>query len=317
MKRNPWWAIAWLVLALPARGAEAVPELAPLALPADVEQSLVTFAKTCDVLVVGEIHGTQEVPELVAALLAPLDASGYKVLALEVPHDAQPALVAWATGKTEVVPAFFAQPGVDGRGNVQALALIRLALGPPFDWKLICFDQTEQEMMRQVLENLPKGSTGTFSEQAGQLSPEDIVALSVARDAAMAEQLAAATKRLVRGTRVLAICGNLHARIADHSPDDSPVKPFWPSMAAALVRDHPQWRIRSLNAQPFSGEYFNGGEVNRFGDRPLENIKLISTPEGDWDAELRLPHATVATFLAPPRTMEHEGESDTEESDDG
>jgi hypothetical protein len=300
--------MAWLVFALPAQAADPlVPELTPLALPSDAEQGLVTLAKDCDVLVVGEIHGTQEVPELVEALLAPLDENGYRALALEVPHDAQDVIVAWATGASEVVPAFFAQPGADGRGNEQVLALIRRALCPPYEWKLICFDQTEAEMLRQVMERLPKGGKSTIAELAAKLSPDDFVAISVARDAAMAEQLAAGKSAFDTGVKGLAICGNLHARTADHSPADSPLKPLWPSTAAALVRDHAEWRVRSLNVEPFSGEYFNGGKVNRFGKRPLDRVSFRMTPDADWDAVLQLPTATAATFLAPPKSMEQKG----------
>jgi hypothetical protein len=293
------FGIVLVAFGLPACAEVAVQELSPYPLPADVEQSLAMLAGECDVLILGETHGTKEAPAVVEALLAPLTKLGYRSLALEVPHDEQPAIEAWATGSSSAVPAFFAIPGADGRGNEQVLALVRRALRPPFEWKLICFDETEAEMLRQVMERMPKDGKSTIAERAAKLSPDDLVAISVARDAAMAEQLAAGKSAFDTGVKILAICGNFHARTADHSPADSPLKPLWPSMAATLVRDHAEWRIRSLNVEPFGGEYFNGGKVNRFGKRPLDRVSFRLTPDADWDAVLQLPTATAATFLAP------------------
>jgi hypothetical protein len=158
-----------------------------------------------------------------------------------------------------------------------------------------------------MMARLPKDKQASIAESAARLTPDDFVAIAVARDAAMAEQLAAGKSAFDTGVKVLAIGGNFHARTADHSPVDSPLKPHWPSLAAALVRDHAEWRVRSLDVEPFGGEYFNGGKVNRFSDRPLNGVTFRLTPDADWDAVLQLPTATVATFLAPPRTMEQEG----------
>jgi hypothetical protein len=158
----------------------------------------------------------------------------------------------------------------------------------------------EAEMMDQLKERIPKDKQGPIAEAAAQLTPDDMVAISVARDATMAERLAEGVGAMVAGEKVLAICGDFHARTTDHSPADSPVKPLWPSMAAALASKHPEWRLKSLHAHPFSGEYFNGGKVNRFTERPIEGVEFRSTADADWDAELNLPRATVATFLKTP-----------------
>jgi hypothetical protein len=55
--------------------------------------------------------------------------------------------------------------------------------------------------------------------------------------------------------------------------------------------------------QAFGGEYFNGGKVNKFSDRPLEKVEIRQTADADWDAELNLPRATVATFLRSPASI--------------
>ena len=179
-----------------ALAADAIPELKPYPLTADVQSSIAEFAGECDVMILGETHGTREVPAIVETLLDPLTKLGYRAIALEVPHDEQPAIEAWATGTTGAIPTFFAVPGADGRGNREVLAMVRRALRPPYEWKLICFDETETEMQRQMMERLPKDVKGTIAERAAKLSSDDIVAISLQRDASMAINLAAGRRKL-------------------------------------------------------------------------------------------------------------------------
>jgi hypothetical protein len=55
--------------------------------------------------------------------------------------------------------------------------------------------------------------------------------------------------------------------------------------------------------QAFGGEYFNGGKLNKFSDRPLEKVEIRKTAHADWDAELNLPSATAATCLQSPASI--------------
>jgi hypothetical protein len=99
---------------------------------------------------------------------------------------------------------------------------------------------------------------------------------------------------------LLGVCGDLHARTANHAPADSELSALWPSFAAVLKRDHPNWHIHSINVQVFGGEYFNEGKVNKVGERPLAHIEARPCEASDWDWELNLPHATSATFYKTP-----------------
>lgn len=292
-------AIACVMVAQ-SHAADNLPELPPYSLPTAVRDSLTALAKECDVTILGETHGTKEVPAIAEALLDPLTKSGYRAIALEVPRDAEPAFVAWATGKTDVIPEFFAKPNADGRGNREVLALVRHALRPPFEWKLICFDATAAEMQRQVMARQLNNANGTIAEVAAQLTNDDIVAISRQRDASMASCLTAERKKLPPQDKILVICGNFHARTANHTPPKNSLSAIWPSFAAKLAEDHPALRVRSLNLQACGGEYFNGGKVNQFTRRPLEEMEIRATPNSNWDWELNFPHATAATFLAPP-----------------
>ena len=277
-----------------------IPAQQPYLLPADVRESLIKVASESDILVLGETHGTQEVPAVVETLLDTLSKLGYRVIALEVPHDEQAQIREWAIGVTDVVPAFFAKPGQDGRGNKQALQLVHCALMPPYNWELICFDGSDEEFLHWLEAKLPKGAEGRLSEAAAQLSKEDVMALSVQRDATMAERLAGERKKLAKNDKLLAICGSLHARTANHAPGHSELSALWPSFAAVLKRDHPEWHIHSLNVQAFGGTYFNGGKVNKFGERSLAGTEARPTETSDWDWELNLPRATAATFYKDP-----------------
>ena len=289
-----------LTLCAVACAERTVDEQPPLPLPDDVRQSLANAAQNCDVLVLGEIHGTREVPAIVAGLLEPLNALGYRAIALEVPHDEQAAIEAWATGTTKTIPTFFLQPPSDGRGNEQLLAFVRSALRPPYEWTLICFDESEADAMQRLTERFPKGAEGNIYELAGKLTPDDMVALSNQRDAAMARYLAEGRANVPPQSKVVAICGNVHARTANHAASDSQLAALWPSLAANLKRDTPASRVLSINVRPFSGEFFNGGQVHKLGHRPLAQVEMRMTPDADWEAELNLPQATAATFLAGP-----------------
>jgi hypothetical protein len=292
----------------------AVKNIEPYPLPTQARQALCELAGESDVLILGEMHGSREVPAVAAALLAPLTKLGYGALALEVPAEEQQPLTDWATGKTETVPGFFARPIADGRGNVQALALIRTALSPPFRWKLICFDESNEETdsAKAKLEKMdPRAMSPPFADE--------FVALCVARDTTMATNLAMQRLRLAPDARVLAICGSFHAQTSnrsaaesalDISTDDS-LNKFWPSFAAALANVHPTWRVKSVNIVPHSGGYFastlsDDGAPGSIGVQTVHSTRQFKQADAQrladdrWDWELNLPRVTPVTFLAAP-----------------
>lgn len=276
--------------------------LKPYPLPPGAQHSINELAAQNDVLILGEIHGTQEVPAVAAALLPPLTKLGYGVLALEVPADQQGPLTDWATGRTTTVPSFFAKPWEDGRGSTEALNLIRTALSPPFRWKLICFDITMDDMAQQTAEMNRDAKQRAQGKSASILDSGRIIAVSLRRDAMMASTLTKQIQQLAlqHQPKVLTICGNLHARTENRPKPDRPWAAFWPSFAAVLQSNHPTWHVGSVNVSPHSGGFFNGGKVNAVKGRPLDNAEVHPTPKGDWNLNLELPRATPATFLSTP-----------------
>ncbi|HVW39505.1 MAG TPA: hypothetical protein VHB99_19440 [Pirellulales bacterium] len=311
--RMPFVLILGLVLFTIAANAQVPERLEPYPLPAKALKGLTKLAAESDVLVLGETHGTQETPAVAAALLAPLGKLGYKALALEVPADDQHALVDWASGKTETVPRFFAQPFADGRGNIQTLALIRTAMSPPYNWRLICFDASWNSLFDEPLKPDKTANKPTAP-------PQDPAAIYVRRDAAMAANVAKERAKLGRDVKVLAICGDFHARTSLGRPSDDPQQKqfddfagkFWPSFAAAMASEHRDWRVRSVNILPHSGGFYGmaGGidEAPKVGVQPIRSNQKIDEAEAHalegqpYDWVLNLPRATPATFLVPPKT---------------
>jgi hypothetical protein len=276
--------------------------LTPYPLPAAAEQPIKELAGRSDVLILGEMHGTQEVPEVVATLLPTLSKMDYHVLALEVPSDQQAALTDLATGKAQTIPSFYAKPGTDGRGNQQMLSLIRMALSPPYSWKLICFDQGSADEQREIEELKQKiGEEALNKAVSTQIKPgtepDWINTYWQQRDATMAANFKKQRQQFASQGKVLAICGDLHARTANpHASGNR----YWPSFAAVLQSSQPSQPVNSIDIDPKSGHFFNGGKVNNIGGKSHGEAEAHLLENADWNLKLNLPNATAATFLATP-----------------
>jgi hypothetical protein len=251
----------------------------PVVLPADVEQAVLDLAGRCDLLLFGELHGTREVPALVAALLSKLAPLGYGGLGLEVPSDQREALADWAAEKTQEPPPFYAQPSKDGRASSEALELTRSAA--TLGWPVLCFDQAADQVMQHWAE----------------------------RDAWMAHNLLEQWAALCNGRRVAAVCGSLHARLAPPqgvgrflSKAITSGEERWPSFAAAVHQRQPALAIGSINVRFAAGAYVNMGQRTIF-PRPGAStaVPWVRTAEPAYTLELWLPRANPATFLANPR----------------
>ena len=245
--------------------------LTPYPLPGDVRQTLLDLAAECDVLILGELHGTQEVPQLALGLLPDLAGLGYRGLALEIPEPAREGLASWATGATQEPPEFFTRPGEDGRGNVQALSLVKEAATQ--GWTPLCFD----------------------------MRPGQAASRWADRDAWMAHNRDAQWRRLCPDAKVLGVCGNFHSRLTNRATPDSPAYDFWLSFAAALQAGRPEKVVHSVNVMSHEGGFFNGGRVQELTGEPLAQ-PAARHPHDDHTVQVHLPRATPATFLAEPRS---------------
>lgn len=254
----------------------SVPPLVAYPLPRAIETAIMDLAGRTDILLFGEIHGTREVPRVMAALLPGLARRGYRALALEAPSDARAGLAAWAAGDAEEPPVFYAEPQPDGRGNTQTLALVREAVRFAAGWRVLCFDVGSGTPLLPWAE----------------------------RDRRMARRLLDQWDSACPGARVVGVCGDLHARLADVGPVPRSDEPLWPSLAACLRELRPDARLHTVRVMFAAGSYYNDG-IRTIGDEVSDHDQCAafrSVPSGLYTAELRLPTATPATFLPPMGT---------------
>lgn len=254
-------------------------QLDTLVLPAGVEQALLDLAAQCDLLLFGELHGTREVPALVAGLLSKLGPLGYDGLGLEAPRDQRQLLGAWASGEAQAPPGFYAQPSRDGRGSIEALELVRQAA--TLGWQVLCFDRAADQPVRRWAD----------------------------RDAWMAHNLLEQWATLCNGRRVAAICGSLHARLAPAQGVGrlwrkaiAKGEDLWPSFAAAVHARQPALAVGAVDVRFAAGTYVNMGErmiYPRPGPHAAEPWFRGAHPS--YTLELWLPRANPATFLTNPR----------------
>jgi hypothetical protein len=264
----------------PVRSGEPhVMQLEPVTLPDHVEQAVLELAGRCDLLLFGELHGTREVPALVAGRLSKLGSLGYGALGLEVPSDQRLALADWAAGQAHEPPPFYAQPSKDGRGSAEALGLVKQAANA--GWQVLCVDQAADQVMQRWAD----------------------------RDDWMAYNLLEQWAALCNGRRVAAVCGSLHARLTPPQGAGRLLRKAiasgeeqWPSFAAAVHQRQPALAIGAINVRFAAGAYINLGQRTIF-PRPgaAAAVPWVRSAEPAYTLELWLPRANPATFLANPR----------------
>jgi hypothetical protein len=263
----------------PAAVADGVPDLAPYPLPDPAREKLLALAERSDVLFFGEMHGTREVPQLLATLLPELAARGYRGLALELPAPLTDPLVLWSRGESDALPEFFTKPGFDGRGSAETPALIRAAVSA--GWELLCFD-------------LPDGAASSEWME---------------RDAAMARNLAEQRAARCPGGKVVALCGNMHSRLHNRYPADSPLHALWPCCAAAFRAVNPDLMVHSVNVTLHGGTFYNVAvrTLGPVGPEAADAEPFVDVDEASGHTlALHLPRGTAASFLAAPETIEEE-----------
>lgn len=182
---------------------------------AEAADSLVAAAGDRRLVLLGEKHGTREIPQLVAELAQRWSADAPLLLALEMPHSEQPALRDFL------------------RATDAATARARL-LARPY-WQLHD-DRHDGRRSHDVLDLLEQVRTLRTQGRDIALLAYDVDTTTLRgpgeRDARMAARLRAAYAALPRG-RLLVLTGNVHAMTA--RPDDAP--PQLPVPMGSFLRD--------------------------------------------------------------------------------
>lgn len=282
-----WWGrAAMAVLLLVAARVAAQPQRATLDqdTPAIVEaaRQIVLHAGDARLIVLGERHGTREIPALAAQLMAHYATEGPVMLALEVPHAEQAAL-----------DRHMASDG--GMAAWQALA------DTPF-WHVADdqHDGRRSVQMRQLVDAMRVLRTGgaTVNVLAYDVSESEAVAHDHHwRDVRMADTLRAAFERMP-GT-MLVLTGNVHAmRVrAPWAPAELQREP----MTRRLLDLAPL----SVNLTAASGQFW--GCVSPGACRPIDAVSWSGGPDvrrdeaADrvYDLWLRLPAISVADLVEP------------------
>lgn len=187
--RTRWWLLLAVVWPMQQWAAE----------PAAPMRQLLDAATGHRVLLVGEIHGTVEVPALVADLADALAAEEPLVVGLELPRDEQKHIDAFldsaGTGDDRaalLAGKFWTRDYQDGRSSAAMLDLL---------------ERLRQLRLRTKLEVLALDQVGAA------------VADGDARDQAMAERLSAALDDHPKA-RALVLAGNFHTRLQKGAPWD-------------------------------------------------------------------------------------------------
>lgn len=227
-------------------------------------------------ILLGEKHGTREIPVFVAQLMAKLAPRGALILALEIPQTEQPALdefVASAGGPAARAKlkssGFWVVAGDqhDGRRSEDAIDLIeqaRALRGSGRDVEVLAFD-------------VAKGSTRDHHE----------------RDRVMAQTLRAAIERSPQA-QLIVLTGNVHAMLK--RPDYAPPQMQQP-MGSFLTDLDPY----AINIDARDGEFW--ACTDRCKALPLRASERRSgvVDDGAYQYELVLPRFSVARLLGVAR----------------
>jgi hypothetical protein len=242
----------------------------PLAAAADL---LVTQAGAHRLLLVGEMHGTRETPELLAQLATRYAQQGPVVVVLELSSSIDAPLQRYlaSDGGLAARKAFIADPywhvereHRDGRRNLEAINLI--------------------EQLRQLRQAGKAVSVVLMDNPAG--TPPG----SEARDKAMAERVRAAHGALPADGRMLVLAGNVHAMKT--KPMFAP--PELQDPMGSYLRDLEPY---SANVRAAEGGYW--ACMPTCEPQAIQKQPVTSGPESDpaFDYRLALPRFTVARLI--------------------
>jgi hypothetical protein len=242
-------------------------------LPGEVLGQIAELADDADALFFGEIHGTQEIPRIIAGLLPMLCEHGYRGFGVEAPRFEQENLRRWLSDPTTPVPDFYAKPWPDGRGSREMLALVQLAHRIGF--QVFCFDP------------------GLINVKAAWTE----------RDAGMAQNSQEIWQKEFLNDKIVLLCGSNHAFLQPHPQVGVDL---WPSFAEQLRQRMPDKQVRSINLMPANGKFYNMGirdlQPFQFLGTPAEPLETPRTGASEYvSLQVNFPECHPATFLSPPR----------------
>ena len=272
-----------------AAASEAPPSAGPLALDCGAEvRDAAALTDPGAILLVGEMHGTEEMPEIVGRIAchAARSPAAEVIVGLEMPSDNQPAVDAYLAGDggdltvaALLAAPHFASENKDGRNSAAMLGLIasvRAWRAAGADIEVVCFDAGP-------------GVAKTAAE----------------RDAAMAKTLVAAHRERPEATLVT-LSGNIHNRTVPGVPWD----PAFVPMGVHLREAFP--KLVSLDFRSAGGTFWacmgtpdgkstcgvNQGRGEDRGPEPFVELHAARDDKG-FDGVLYVGTTTASEPAAP------------------
>lgn len=238
------------------------PPLTPYPISEDIRGALLGLAERSDVLILGSVPGTREVPRLAVGLLPDLSVRGYGTLALEIPADRRSWLVLAGTGPGHWLPGFFHKTPGDARGSAQVVALTRAALGGYAGrWEVLCYDEA-------IVAQRKPGITCDY------------------REVIQVRNLLAQRTQFCPEGKVLVLCGEGDSDLPDHAPL---------ALADRLRQEAPGFRVHTVRVRFAGGTYYCAGSI-RTVEGNSEAVPGIRPGTSDAPWELLLAESTAATF---------------------
>lgn len=239
------------------------------------------------IVLLGEIHGSEEAPALVAAAACAAAERGLEVVvALEIPLEEE-----------ERVVRFLASAGgADAREQL---------LAGDF-WRRPYQDGRSSEAMLSLLEDLRRSSSSTGRVSVALLDSARTFAGGQERDDLLGERMASAVASAPAGSLVLALVGNVHSRATPGVPWDAAYRPAgvavaqrWPARTLSLLLTNP----------PGEAWTCSGGEPESCHARPLGgrsdgepgHVELFAAPREGHHGSFHLPALTASAPAVSPR----------------
>ena len=274
-------SISWLLLAATSTSARSEAWLE------DATHQVLGVYDRQSLLVVGELHGNEETPELVAALVTRLAAEGPVTLALEMPSQEQ-----------QRIDHFL-------RSDGSRRAISRLLAGEFWQVPAEESDGRRSQAMLTLLDAIRELRLEGGAVDIATLDDSEFYAGAGDRRRGMADRIADLDRALEKGA-VLILLGNFHARLSPFTgkllSEGQPVEP--PRPTASLVHGV---AIRSLNVNACSGASWSCregkcGPVELGGppceDQSVAELKRLDPDRDGYDYSLTLPKLTPS---APAR----------------
>ena len=233
------------------------------------------------ILLLGEIHGTEEGPAIVGeAACATADEGLPVVVVLEIPH-----------GEQEAIEAFLASDGGE-----EAIGTL---LGREF-WQRGYQDGRSSAAMLALIDDLRSLRSAGNAVSVRTIDTDERLPTSQDRDGLLGRGIVEAVETAGSDAVVLALLGNVHSRTTPGVPWDDGYRPAgivvesrWPDRTLSLLFTNPPgeaWTCDGATPDSCRARALGGSEEGEPG-----RVELFPTPRDGHEGSFRLPSLTASS----------------------